>query len=345
MNTSSNHFEIVGEHQKHIALHADALLALAADSPTEIKVVDIEAKSIRWTLPRNDSEIVRARFSLNGSMASVQYADKTISLYNVENGQASSFSAPTSEKVVSAEFNNDGERLLIVCENGAGFVYSSQDHSEISQFQLPVTEEISRTSFVAGFMDDDSPVVGALEKSQKSHRPTLRLFYPGTGSGNVIDLSISPRRFEGHVQLKGPWKSSDSHERYFIIGFNRGCSSMAMCGTTIFPGMGGIGDIDLIDPQTGEWVLEQEPGVGRRWKCEFSADGKFVVVVDTCDPVRKALVYDVVTGRKLHHIEADSVEMGVASGGKFLVSAFSGALARKASSYTYGLRYSILNLP
>jgi len=108
-------------------------------------------------------------------------------------------------------------------------------------------------------------------------------------------------------------------------------------------------DIDLIDTQTGEWVLEQEPGVGRRWKSAFSADGKLIVVVDIIDTAGKALVYDVVTGRKLHHIETKSVEMGVASGGSCLVSVFHGSLNGKrndkASSDNYGLRYSILNLP
>jgi hypothetical protein len=348
MSSFSNDFEIVGEHHEHIALHADALLALVADSRTEIKVVDIQTKTIRSNLPRKDSDIVQAKFSLNGNMAFVRYADKTISVYDLENGQASSFIAPMAEKVVTADFNNDGERLLIVGENGAGFIYSSDDHSEICHFQLPLAGEISRTSFVAGFMDDDNPMVGALEKSEKYHRPTLRLFYPGTGSDRVVDLSISPRRFEGHVKLKGAWNSSDSHAGYSILGFNRGCSCMAISGASIFQGMGGIGDVDLIDPQTGEWVSEQEPGVGRRWKSAFSADGKLNVVLDIIDTGGKALVYDVVTGRKLHHIETRAVEMGVASGGSCLVSVFSGVLNGKrndkAASYIYGLRYSILNL-
>src|SRR5579862_7997302 len=280
MNSFSSHFEIVGEHHEHIALHADALLALVADGPREIKVVDVQTKSIRRTLPRIDSRIVQAKFSLDGSMAFVRYVDKAISLYNLENGQASSFIAPMSEEVVTAEFNKDGERLLICGESGAGLVRSSNDHSEICHFQLPVAEEISRTSFAAGFIDDDNPMVCALEKNKEYHRPTLRLFYPGSGKDRVVDLSISPRRFDGHVRLKGPWNSSDSHAGYSIVGFNRGCSCVAICGTSIFPGMGGIGDIDLIDPETGEWVLEQEPGVGRRWKSAFSADGKLNVVLD-----------------------------------------------------------------
>src|ERR1700693_1567439 len=86
MNGFSNHFEIVGEHHEHIALHADALLALVADGPTEISVVDIHTTSIRRTLTRNDSPIVQAKFSLDESTACLRYEDKTIYLCALENG-------------------------------------------------------------------------------------------------------------------------------------------------------------------------------------------------------------------------------------------------------------------
>lgn len=294
MEDQQDYFELGAEH-KHLALHSDEMLALATDGGAQIKVIDIQAKSLRWILKGLVSPVVDARFSPDGRRALSRSKDGTICLWNLENGEPLDTLDPLNEEISTINFRTDGQQFSVLRKDGAGRIYSTVDCSATTSFTTQFVEELGDVRILPGHHIE--PVVVftsnglllSIAKPDANKQYTLR----------VMDLmSNSCQNTHIYPKFMGAGSPFLSHEGW-VTGYNHDCSRFVMLSRKHHVGTRALlYNFSLFNAKTGECLLATDHKFHLEICNGFSSDGFLFVFV--CD--NQAIVSNAVDGSSLHQL-------------------------------------------
>jgi WD40 repeat protein len=280
MSDQLHYFE-PGTEPKHLALHSDSMLALAADGGAQIKVIDIQAKSVRWTLKGHMSPAVEARFSPDGRKALSRAEDRTVCLWNLENGELIGAFGPLNEDIATIDFRTDSEQFLILCEDGIGRIYSTANCTLVTDFTTSFIENIRHVRIFY------SKNIKPIANFTKNKLLLLIADYAGYAKFSLILTNIHEES-QDTISLstgfprdaKPKDKSYAQRHTDYIKCANRDCSRIALFSTELVPGTGRVGNIYLFNAQTGERIPTCDDRIVIRSICNFSPDGRLFVLED-----------------------------------------------------------------
>jgi len=337
-----DYFE-TGTRPEHLALHSDAMLALATDGETELRIIDIQANSVRWILKGHVSRVVSALFSPDGRKALSLSKDEAIWLWNLDNGEPIAAIELLDKEVATILFRSDGEQFVVLCKNGTGHIYSATDCSAVTTFMSTCVKEYFMEGRARSLYNFTFRAV------RISFTPrTLLLFMANYVGKNRVILRILDLIQETSSQMN----ISSTFDECGVSGshtdevrcLNRDCSRIVLQGHELFAGMGGVSGIALFNVQTGQRILSSDGLFSHTFSgaVNFSADGTLFVRIDRLSG--QICVYDAIDGLELYKLGIESKfdidDIGIADDGSCVVFTF-----QEFRDKNVFLRYEVVALP